>query len=279
MADIDPIEGDGGGLDAKALAAAFGRRIGEATGRGAATAEREARSLAATWGARAAAMGWSKRKLARLGLSPEAVAVLTGARAPCADVAGELAEADLRLAELAQLVGAVRPGTALMRIRGLSERQRAAGSRYAAIIEELARGAGGAWIEERVDGGGGGRDGGAMRRAMLVEAKDRARAALYGEVALEVVRAKRGDGPDMREPVALLALVDAVCLEDLPLAAVLLRFHWSPASWSSGTLAEALGLGLDMIEAGWSGGQVAAIGPSRGRVVGFGAVAGAEAAE
>ncbi len=265
--------------DHKALARAFGRRIDEGAKRGKAEAAREDRALAATWSARAAALGWSGRKLKRLGLSPEAVAVLTGARSACADVAGELAEADLRLAELAQLVGAVRPGSALLRVRGLTERQRAAGSRYGAIIEELEVGAGGAWLEERVDGGGGGRDGGAMRRAMLVEAKDRARAALYGETALEVVRAKRGDGPDMREPVALLALVDAVCLEGLPLAAVLTRFHWSPEARASATLAEALGLGLDMIEAGWSGGQVAATGPARGRIVGFGAVAGAEGAE
>jgi len=114
---------------------------------------------------------------------------------------------------------------------------------------------------------------------MLIEAKDRARAALYGEVALEVMRAKRGAGPDMREPVPLLALVDAVCLENLPLAAVLLWFHWSPEARVSATLAAALGFGLNMIEAGWTDGQVKATGPARGRIVGFGAVAVVEAAE
>lgn len=129
----------------------------------------------------------------------------------------------------------------------LSDSQIGMGRIYRGLVDDRNAGAVRCSSLEAMGGGiGGTREGFTDHRLDMSRRIDRLRAAVGSGVAMAVRRVRPSDrGGVSRRNIADLALVDAVCLDDLDISAVLRLHHWAVKGDTVRALTVALGAALD----------------------------------
>lgn len=138
------------------------------------------------------------------------------------------------------------------RLPGLTPGQVAAGRRYRDLVERYSAGLSArSTLSSGLPGGGGGGDLSAMDcHLMAGRAVERCRREIGPGAAMVVRRLRptaRGAGRAVRATISDRALVDAVCLGDQCLTAVLVAHGWAPKGEARGALVLALAATLERL--------------------------------